>query len=558
MERKTETPTIDFSSLTPQRIMHLPDDVFQNMAAKVIEVQRADRKENQILYYQPASERAMQVHLSNAKFTGISGGNRSSKTETILAELTALSTGMFPIKLHDLMMDKFRGPINVRIVIESFKTVLHPIMLPKLQWWKWSGADEPGGDRGHWGWVPRTCLIDGSWLKSWSEKNAMLTILCRDPDDTDKVIGESTIQFMSKDQDHSDFASGTFHHIMHDEPPLYAQWRENESRTMEVGGRMYLTFTWPEDPTIPCDWIFDEVYEKAQEPNKSPHHDWFELWTTENVNLNQESVAQQMGEWSEETKRVRIYGGNMRFSNLVHPLFTDRDDFWCFNCKMPTTISDDKCVVCSSHSHSQFNHVQDFEWNNKFPCIFLLDPHPRKPHMYLWAGIDGNDDIWIVTDDECEGDPVETAKAVLDTEEHFGLYVPLRIMDPNMGLSPSSTKRGVNWQLSFREAGIDCELADDSGVGRKTINEYLKPDECTLRPRLTIHSRCHNTIYQMKRYVWDDYKISQERDQKQKAKEKDNDYPTLIKYLVNWRPAFTDLTSAAQIIRPSGKRKGAY
>jgi len=196
MERTTEVPKLDFSSLTPQRIMHLPDAVFQHMAEKVIEVQRADRKENQILYYQPASERAMQVHLSNAKFIGISGGNRSSKTETILAELTALATGMFPIKLHDLMMEKFRGPINVRIVIESFKTVLHPIMLPKLQWWKWSGADEPGGDRGHWGWVPRTCLMDGSWLKSWSEKNAMLTILCRDPDNIDKVIGESTFQFM--------------------------------------------------------------------------------------------------------------------------------------------------------------------------------------------------------------------------------------------------------------------------------------------------------------------------------------------------------------------------
>jgi hypothetical protein len=44
-----------------------------------------------------------------------------------------------------------------------------------------------------------------------SNKLRMLRVLCRDPHNPDKVLGESTIQFMSLDQDPTDFASGDFH-----------------------------------------------------------------------------------------------------------------------------------------------------------------------------------------------------------------------------------------------------------------------------------------------------------------------------------------------------------
>lgn len=520
---------------------------------QIVTLQKADRKENQILYYEPAQPKCLDIHKSRAKYVGISGGNRSSKTDTVLAQFSMLATGMWPGKYDDLFRPMFRGPVKIRVVVESFTTTLYPTILPKLQWWKWNGSGEMGGDKGHWGWIPKTCLIDGSWERSWHNQRKTLTTLCKDPDNPDKVLGETTWQFMSKDQDSEDFASGEFHWILHDEPPKHAQWIENEARVISTNGRLFLAFTWPDDPTVPVDWVHDEVYDKAQEPEKSPDHDWFEIWTTENVNIDQDSVLKAMENWSEETKRVRIYGGSMRFSNRIHPLFTDVNTYWCFTCKQTTFGT--TCERCMGTHVAVFNHVQSFDHNPAWPCIWVLDPHPRKPHMYLWAQVDPQDDIWVVADGECQDEPAEVHREVEEVEEALGIYSAVRLIDPNMGEQVAGTRREVTWKDAFDQAGLMCDSAVNSDVGRATLNEYLKPDHYTERPRIHVHPRCQQTIFQMKRYVWDDHKTALEKDLKQKAKPKNDDYPTMLKYLMNYSPNFNWLQQGAPIIKkPYAKR----
>ena len=105
---------------------------------------------------------------------------------------------------------------------------------------------------------------------------------------------------------------------------------------------------------------------------------------------------------------------------------------------------------------------------------------------------------------------------------------------------------------------MNCELAEDSDVGRKRVNQYLKPDPHTHRPRLMIHSRCRNTSLQIRRYVWDDFKRSADKDLKQQPKTKYDDYPTLLKYLLNYLPTFRNLYMGAPIIGRGGTRKGPY
>ena len=131
-------------------------------------------------------------------------------------------------------------------------------------------------------------------------------------------------------------------------------------------------------------------------------------------------------------------------------------------------------------------------------------------------------------------------------------------MDPNMGASPSGARREVTWQDEFDAAGLRIDLADRSDAGRKRVNRYLKPDPSTRRPRLIFHQRCIRTATQMKRYVWDDYRRSTDRDLKQQPKDKYSDYPTLLKYLLNAEPIFRFLYAGAPIITRSGTRRGAY
>ena len=530
----------------------LSDSQIEEMVRSTLKINQIDRQENQLELYQPASPRAAKIHTSTARIIGVGGGNGSSKTETCLVEIIALATGILPRSQRDHLLPKFRGPVNCRIVVESITTTLENIILPKLQYWKWTGVDEQGGERGHWGWVPKSCLKDGSWEKSYHAKLRTLTVLCRDPENPDRILGESSIQFMSHEQDSSDFASGDYHHVMMDEPPRFAIWRECEARTMRVGGRLYLAMTWPDDPTIPVEWIFDQVYEKGQEgPNKVSDIDWFELWTIENTNLNQEAIARQMEQWDEQTKQVRIFGRNLRFSHRIHPLFTDVPTWWSFPAgKVVFPSGDLRCPETGSPDIVEFCHVQQVEVSTTFPTIFLLDPHPRKPHMFMWAQIDGNDDITIIADGELDASPEDLRSYVFDFESTYNLRIVDRMIDPNMGRSPSSaTQRRMTWQEEFSQVGLNCALASDSDVGRSRINEYLRPDPSTMRPRIVLSEHCFRTVAQMKRYVWDNFRRQDEKALKEKPKAKNDDYPTMLKYLLNSAPCFSVLQQGAPIIR---------
>ena len=539
--------------LTRSRLARMSDDEFRKHLVTMSNEQQRDRKENQLLYYQVASDDAMKVHHSKAKVVGIGGGNGSGKTETALVEGIMLATGIIPDSLRDVpaVREKMRGPIKGRVICESLTTVLHPIILPKLKWWEWSGIDIPGGERGHYGWVPRDCLIGGSWEKSWSEKLRMLRVLYRDPDHPDEVMGESTIQFMSKDQDPTDFASGDFHWVLFDEPSTYAIWRENEARTMRVNGRMMLAMTWPDDPSIPVDWLFTEIYDKALPgPNKSKEVDWINIWTTKNKNLDQTAVAAQSETWSDAIRDVRIYGKPIRFSNRIHPLFTPNFDWWCFPCGKTVSPIDGACR-CGAKNILAFIHVEPFEPHASWPTVWVLDPHPRKPHMFAWIQIGPDDDWWVIREGTVDGDPTMVREYVDAVESDLGLAVARRLIDPNMGRSPASSSRGVTWQDEFDKVGLVTDLADSSEVGRSRINEMLIPDRISRRPRLMVHTLCTQMIHQMTRFVWDDYRQALEKAQKQKAKEKNDDFPAILRYFANSEPSFHQLRDGQRIVRRS-------
>lgn len=546
----------NLSEIDKGDLRRLSDNEFRAVASKVLTFAEEERRLWQIKTYKPASERVMKVHESTARLLGVGGGNGSSKTESVLVDMIATATGVFPDCMEHLIDQKFRGPINCRVIVESLTTTLHNIILPKLRWNSWTGVDMPGGKRGHWGWIPRDCLLGGSWDKAWSEKLRTLTVLCRDPRDQEKIIGQSTIQFMSHDNDPSDFASGDFHYVMMDEPPKHAIFVENEARTMRVNGKIVLAMTWPDDPSIPVDWIFDKIYEPAKVEEDI---DWFELVTTENWTLDQKAISAQMKKWDQEMISVRIQGKPIRFSHMIHPLFTDTEEWWSFKAGKKIYPVDGKCPETGSDEIINFNHVQvlDYFENINWPCIFLLDPHPRKPHMFLWFKVSPADDIYIIADGKIDDTPAELTKLVNDIELELHLHTRLRLIDPNMGLSPgSATKRGVTWRDEFANAGLYCELADDGAAGRTRINTFLKPDPKTWMPRMHFHPRCSLTIAQMKRYAWDEYRRSAEKDQKQVPRDKNDDFPTLIKYGMNQNPEFNLLVHGAPVLHREGMRDG--
>jgi hypothetical protein len=531
-----------------RHISKLPQHAFKSVMGTAMTVAATWRKENQLYLYQPVSEKALKIHTSTAKIVGIGAGNRASKTDSCLAEIAMCCTGIIPDSIKDDVVPakKLRGPIQVRVVCSSLTTTLHQVMLRKLQYWQWNGVDTPGGERGHWGWIPRNHLIGGSWDKSWSEKLRTLRVLYRDPTDPRKV-GESSIQFMSSDQDVEHFASGEFHIILQDEPCSLPIWEENEARILSTAGRMFIAMTWSDDPAISQDWIHEKIHEPGLlDDNKRT--DWIQLDTRDNPNIDQQEVAAQEEAWSYETAMVRIRGGHLRFASRVHPLFTDRTQWWCFACKKAVMEEEGACRECRSGNIVTFNHVEEFD-PQPWPTVWLLDPHPRKPHMFMWVQVSPQDDLWQIAEGAVEGDPTDVYEHCSEVETRLGLLVARRLIDPNMGRSPSGVNRGVTWQDEFDRAMLRCDLADDSDVGRKRFNQYLKPDPYTHDVRVHINAECRGTITQLKQFQWADFKKSMDKDQKQQPKDKHSDYPALLRYLLNTDPTFAGLRNIGRIIK---------
>lgn len=555
-------PVLDrLDTLTPQAVSGLTDDELIALTAQLVDIQAQDRQTNQLRYYQPVSAKAYRIHHSLCKTIGVGGGNGSSKTETLLVEGVVRSTGQIPLSLQaSYPRQKLRGPSNGRIVVESLTTTLFPIILPKLDYRKWQGIDPAGGARGHWGWIPKDCLINGEWDKSWKAHERMLSLYYRHPERREDILGISTIQFMSYDQDPSDFASGDFHWILHDEPPKEPIWVENMARTMRVDGTMLVGMTWPDDPTIAVDWILDRLYYPAQPgPGRDPHIEWINLDTTENMNLDQTAIARVAGQMSAAERSSRIFGQPITLSNRVHPIFTEDEHKWCFGCK-ELAITDDRgaCGRCGATDPVKFSHVQPLMAQPAYPVIQVLDPHPRKPHMLLWVQVTPNDDLEQVAELEVDDTPTVVWQRVQDLERDYGWGAVSRLMDPNMGRSPSGTNRDISWQDAFDAVGMRIDLADDGEVGRRVFNEYLQPDPVTKQPRYRVDPRCVRTIYQLKRYTWKDEKRSSEKAQSQRAKQKHDDYPTMLKYLVNSSPSFRGLQSRGAPIQSSGRRVNGY
>jgi hypothetical protein len=294
-------------------------------------------------------------------------------------------------------------------------------------------------------------------------------------------------------------------------------------------------------------------------PGKHPEYGCYTLFTTDNPHLDQSAVATQAGLWNEETRLVRLYGGRLRMSSRVHKYFTDTPMTWCFQCNdvcVPVQMESEtstpryECGKCQSTDVEDFCHVdEDADPGPNAPAIWLLDPHPRKPHMFCWAQITPQDDIYIRAEGAVEDDPVMVREFVDRKEAELGLYTSMRLMDPNMGASPTAS-RDVSWQDEFDNAGLRCDLADRSDVGRKRVNEYLKPDPYTRRPRLLVHPDCTGFVSQMKKFAWDNYKSGLDRDVKQSPKPKHDDYPALMRYLLNMDPRFEFLLSGPRIFRP--------
>ena len=544
----------DPSLLSQSVLASLSTDEIAELAQQVVQLRDTTRQQRQLELYEPASDEALQVHLSTATECLLVGGNRSSKTETMMVEWAIQMTGVVPICLRDIYpREKLRTPVRTRIVCESLTNTWAPVIRPKLQWWQWSGRGESGGPNGHWGWIPPEFLIKQKWDESWLEKERML-----------KLVNGSTCQVMSYDQDVQDFSGSSLHLICHDEGPPEPLYRENKMRIIDTNGRMMIAMTPPDEESTSwrAAWIYDELWEKRDDPTI----DVFQLFTVKNRILDPEMIAKVTSGLSAQQLAVRLEGQFMHLSGRIYPVYSDRASTWCFTCQNVSLVLEGLCAKCGGNSTVQFCHyIEPISSIYGYPGIFCLDPHPRKPHAMAWYVVAPSDDIFQVAELEVDGEPDMVWQKARDLETKLGIDVVRRLMDPNMAKSPAgvTNKRGRTVRDEFDAVGLRCDLADDNReTARARLTAYLKPDPRTREPRFFVFNTCTRTNYMFHRYVWDEHMAARSaanKDPKALPAQKNDDFPALAQYMVNSNPTYAGLRGAGRFISGTRtRRKGAY
>lgn len=535
-------------------------EVVSEFAAGIAE----DRQRNQLSYYTLANPMALPIHLSTAREVAIVGGNRSSKTDTMLAELSIQMTGVVPISLEKVYpREKLRPPIRARIVCNSLTDTLEPVIKPKLRYDQWNGVGDPKDGRGHWGWIPHRLLKGGTWEGAYSEKyrtlyTAVDSVWVGSDGGVRTSRAHSSCQFLSYDQDLSAFAGSSMHFVGHDELPPSDIYRENRMRTLDVKGQIYTAFTPPDEAGASrgdVSWFFDTIYEPGL--IKSPALETIILHTERNSILNAADVADLASRMTHEQREVRLLGRFIHLSGVIYSLFTRFETWWCFKCSKKILPVDRTCPSCATDDIDTYTHViEPFVPPTHWPVVFVIDPHPRKKDVMGWFAVTPSDDVVMIGELEAEGTAGEIAEAVRRYEKANKFEPVLRLMDPNIATETNDKmQRGWTLQEAYDEVGLRCDLAIDAmNTGIRFVQEALLPDQRTRRPRFAVFNTCERFIYGMTRWAWDDYSRANDRELKERPRDRYKDFPDLIRYLMNMQPSYNGLRHGGGIIRLRDKR----
>lgn len=363
---------------------------------------------------------------------------------------------------------------------------------------------------------------------------------CLEVEGEHEFIANGIVTGNSYDQDLQDFSGGSFHLILEDEGPPQDIHRENLMRTLDVGGRIMVAMTPPDDESDSWDaaWVYDGLYLPGLlGTHKDPDIDTFNLFTEQNRTLAPEDIETISKRLTPQQREVRLHGKFMHLGGRIYPNFTPVDRFWCFSCNSLGAGHNERCSICGSELLT-FRHVEEpFEIPRSWLTVFALDPHPRKPNCCLWVSFDQNDDAWIVAEFESSDPPATLKRQVEDIENNLRLNISTRLIDPKMGgQSGGVNHREHSVQEEFDAAGLHCtEATSDRFTARSRIRDWLVPCPRLRAPRLHIFNTCRKTIFQFERYSWDSYTTRTEarRDVKQEPQEKHSDFPTLLGYVAN-------------------------
>lgn len=298
-------------------------------------------------------------------------------------------------------------------------------------------------------------------------------------------VNGSTLEIMSYEQDTDSVESWSGHVVAYDEPPPRDKYVACCRGLVDNDGISLFSFTPLKEP-----WLHDSLVASGD-----PTVAFFFVRMDDNPYLSREAIDQFVKTLTDEEKASRRDGHWLFLQGLVYPEF-----------KRQTHVIKPLLKIPDDHT-----------------CYALLDTHPRAPHALSFFSVDEKNRIFQVDEKFEHGTPLEVADWIIEFHKHrhkvTGVIIePASKGDSNRG---DSTFEVIDKALAAHNIWLETGSRDLSG-GILLVKEAL----CSRNgvASFFLCENCTQTLREFERYVWDDWKQSGLKTEKQKPRDKDDHF----------------------------------
>jgi len=430
------------------------------------------RDEGRFTVYNPAPV-MLPFHASPAKTRVVFGGNRSSKTFSLVIEASTSFQGKAPISIANVIPPHRLNPKQrVRLC-----TVDYPNNFSKVIW---------------------------PYIKQLIPSDSIMDVV-KDSGRVRAITNSQGgfIEFMMYESEVSKFQGASRHRVLYDEQPPQEIRDENLMRLVDTNGEEVFALTPIEEANYgqTSPWINDELYTRAgivtekdletgevkdiHNPEGDPEIHVFFANIFDNPSIDRAAAERILSRFTDEEREVRTTGHLLFLSGLVYKEYNERihliapfDDWW--------------------------RGADAYDYT----LYIAIDPHPRTPHNVIFLCVRRDGLLFIV--DELFS-IAESAKELVDLIQmkQRGKVANAIIIDPIAYTRDPSN--GSCFASDLVEAGlypIPITASKDKARGILKVREALHTVYNDGKALIRFNRECRNLRYEFSHYVWDSYRKS--------------------------------------------------
>ncbi len=302
--------------------------------------------------------------------------------------------------------------------------------------------------------------------------------------------------------------------VLFDEEPPYDIYDEATTR-FDSDWDLWISGTMT--PVNGMTWVYDQIYLPWESDTGDDTREVFKGSMLDNLdNLPKKLVDRRLRMYPEGTDEyaIRIRGDFIRRSGLIYPTF-DRG----------VHVIDDFDPLDGTHGSFTLYRAIDPGWNNPTAC--------------LWAAVNDGGEVFIYREyserDRALQDHANVIRGMSPMDEKYRFSV----VDPAAKQTdPVTGQSMLDYLCTMGIPVIPGDNAVQRGIS--TVQDYLRTDETTERPRLFICRSCRHTVKEFMTYSWT-AQTARKRDTanpKEIPQKKDDHLMDALRYLLTSNPRY--------------------